>query len=97
MSLEHELGLLYNQEVDWAVEDAEVDIVDVETAPDEKNIEDLEGSACVDVDVKDMDSQVVVGIVNNAVAACMDVVVACMAVDTAVDDYTFEDAVVDVA
>jgi len=74
-----------------------VDIVDVETALDEKDIEDLEDSACVDVDVKDMDSQVVVGIVNNA--ACMDVAVACMAVDTAVVDYTFEDAAaaVDVA
>ena len=94
--MEHELEQWYNQEVGWAVEDAEVDIVDVETALDEKDIEDLEDSACVDVDVKDMDSQVVVGIVNNAVAACMDVVVACMAVDTAVVDYTFEDAVVDV-
>ena len=93
--MEHELEQWYNQEVGWAVEDAEVDIVDVETALDEKDIEDLEDSACVDVDVKDMDSRVVVGIVNNA--ACMDVVVACMAVDTAVVDYTFEDAAVDVA
>ena len=96
MSLEHELEQLYNQEVGWAVEDAEVDIVDVETALDEKDIEDLEDSACVDVDAKDMDSRVVVGIVNNA--ACMDVVVAAyMAVDTAVVDYTFEDAAADVA
>ena len=95
--MEHELEQWYNQEVGWTVEDAEVDIVDVETALDEKDIEDLEDSACVDVDVKDMDSRVVVGIVNNAVAACMDVVVACMDVDTVAVDYTFEDTAADVA
>ena len=72
--------------------------MDVETAAlDEKDIDDLEDSACVDVVVDDMDSQVVVGIVNNAVAACMDVVVACMAVETDAVGYTFEGAVVDVA
>ena len=65
--------------------------MDVETAAlDEKDIDDLEDSACVDVVVDDMDSQVVVGIVNNAVAACM-------AVETDAVGYTFESADVDVA